>query len=131
MPGITNYAATQFLRAALIGSSYSFPTSWYLGLFTVAPTASTSGTEVSASDYSRISVTWNTPGGTPLAVTGPVSQVQFSATSNNWGTVVAWGVLDAATSGNLWFFGATTQSRIMNVGNQVTFPINSLTIQSG
>jgi hypothetical protein len=131
MPGITNYAATEFLRAALIGSSYAFPTSWWLGLFTVTPTPSTNGTEVAFSDYGRLAITFNAPAGTPRGCLGPTTQIQFSATSNNWGTVVAWGILDATTSGNLWFFGPTSTPRLMNIGNQITYPINSLNIQSG
>ena len=46
-----------------------------------------------------------------------------------WGTVTSFGVYDAATGGNLLFFGTLSISKTINQGDTVTFPAASLSVQ--
>ena len=116
MPGFSDYTAGNVL-AYLTGKTAmpTLPTA-YVALFTVAPTsdAGTGGTEVTGGAYARVSTTgpnWNVPSAssgtepaTTPASTSNSATISFPTATANWGTVVAFGLYDAATSGNLLAF---------------------------
>lgn len=90
----------------------------YVGLFTVTPTDAGGGTEVTGGSYARVAVAstlanWagtQAAGSTTSSTgTGGVSSnngaITFPAPTADWGTVVAFGIFDALTGGNLLFFG--------------------------
>ena len=113
MTGFSDYTA-QNLLAYVTGKTAmpALPTS-YLALFTTAPTADagTGGTEVSGGSYTRVTTSganWNTPTASSGTAPGIVSAftsnsatLTFPTASANWGTVLAFGLYDAATVGNL------------------------------
>lgn len=96
-----------------------------VGLFTTAPTASTSGTEVSGGSYARVSVTFGAPSG---GVISNSSQITFATPTAGWGAVTAHGLFDAASSGNLLTFAAVSPSQTINTGNAVSFSSSALTV---
>lgn len=108
MPGSkSDYLENALLDHALGGPDYTRPGTVYLALFTVAPSDSGGGTEVSGGSYARKSVTNNStnfPGASSGQKLLAVAQAFATATAN-WGTAVAWGILDALTSGNLLYWG--------------------------
>jgi hypothetical protein len=56
--------------------------------------------------------------------------ITFPIPSANWGTVTSFGIFDAATTGNLLFWGALTANRAINLGDQApVFAAGSLTVQ--
>lgn len=137
-----------FFRAQAIGitgasaAAGTGPTTLYIGLFTVAPTDSTSGTEVSGGSYARVSVTSSLANwaGTQAAASTTASTGTSGTTSNNnvitfptpsagWGTVVSACASDASSAGNQLFCMALTSSQTINTGNTVTFPAGTLTFQ--
>lgn len=106
MAGFTQYAEKKILDLIFSDTPWTIPSTWYLGLFTVAPTDSGGGTEVSGGSYARLAVTNNTTnfpaasGGSPsLKANG--AAFTFATPTADWGTVVAVGVFDASTAGNL------------------------------
>lgn len=122
----------------------SGPANLYVGLLTVLPTDATGGTEVTGNAYARVTVVssataWAATNGA-TTTTNP-STGTSGTTSNNailtfptptpagWGTVVAVGIWDAATGGNLLIYSALTVSKTINAGDSVTFPISALTFQ--
>lgn len=120
------------------------PTSLYIGLLTANPTDSTAGTEVpSTNSYARVTVASNTTNwdntnnlNTTAVSTGTTGTTRNSTvitfptpTTAGWGTVTGVGIYDAATGGNLLIYSTLTTSKVINVGDSVTFPINSLTFQ--
>lgn len=116
MAGLTVQAANSMLSSILAGGVQ-------LHLYTVAPTATTTGTEMSGAGYLAQTITFASPTG------GSASQaadVFFpSATADYGSTIVAWAVTD--TSGNpLVFldFSATPLS-VFN-GDQITFPAGTI-----
>lgn len=135
MAGVTNYGALQLLNASLSNGDYQFPSAMYLGLYTVSPTAATPGTEVvSGVNYTRIQTAFNfAVNGPPVQCLGPQAITTFGvATGGTWGSIIAFGLLDGpGGSGNLWYFGPTSIPRTINVGDQLSFPINSLTVSLG
>ena len=137
---------SDFLENKLIdqlfrGQTAPTTTTLYVGLFTSAPGESGGGTELTGNNYSRVAVTSSLANwaGTQSAGSTVASTGTGGATSNNgaltfatpsatWGTVVAFGVFDAATAGNLLFYGTLTISKTINQGDTVSFPAASLSI---
>ena len=128
----SNYAEALVLNALLKGSGFTAPSSHYLALYTTAPTDSGGGTEVSTSGtaYARQSialgsVATQSPSGSQVSNS---SDISFPVATANYGTVVAFGIFDASTSGNLLYYGNLTSSQTINTGNQALFPAGSITI---
>jgi hypothetical protein len=56
--------------------------------------------------------------------------VTFPAPSANWGVVSHFAIYDAATTGNLLFWGALTASKTINNGDAApSFAINAFSLQ--
>lgn len=137
------------LRAQAIGitgasaAAGTGPVTLFVGLLTTVPTDSTAGTEVSSNAYARVAVTSSLANwaGTQAAASTLVSTGTTGTTSNNavitfptpspsgWGSVVAMGLYDAASAGNLLIYSALATSKTINSGDAVTFPAASLTVQ--
>jgi hypothetical protein len=143
-------AMSDFLENKLVdhifrGVTYTVPTTLYVALYTSAPSDSGAGIEVpiGTNAYARKEVistagspVWaNTQGvaGTATSsgtsgVTSNTSAITFIIPSGSWGTVTHFGILDAATGGNLLFHGALTVSQTVNTGNTVSFAAGALQI---
>ena len=124
----STYLAHKLLDHVLGNTAYSAPATVYLALFTVAPTDAGGGTEVSGGSYARKSVTNNTTN-FPNASNGSknlATEQAFPTATGGWGTVVAVGLFDAATNGNLLYW-TTVTSQVVNSGSTPTVAANSLT----
>jgi hypothetical protein len=106
----------------------------YLALYTVAPSDSAAGTEVSTSGtaYARVNTNglWGTPTGTsPTSVTNNATITFAAAAGSNWGTLVAFALFDAATAGNRLYWGDLADAtKVINVGDTASFAASSITI---
>ena len=98
----------------------------YVALYTVVPTDSTAGTEVSGSAYARASVAAAAWTRTSNSITNNV-EVTFPAVTGSSYTVVGWAIMDASTAGNQLYWGDCT-STVMNVGDIPRFAPSALTI---
>lgn len=114
MTGFTNYSAAAAASWLTDQSAMPAITERYLGLFTAVGTdAGTGFTEVSGGAYARVGFTgssFGTPGGTAPTSIASSAALTFAQATANWGTVIAWGLFDAATGGDLlqWdFLGAS------------------------
>ena len=94
----------------------------YASLYSVAPTESSAGTEITGNGYSRQQVAWSVTDN----IAESTGNVTFSATGNAW-TAVAIGLVDANTAGNLMFY-KTLPSTQVNAGESITFPTGDITI---
>jgi hypothetical protein len=126
MPGSkSDYLENKLLDHVLTNTAYSSPTTVYVGLYTVAPTDAGGGTEVTGNNYARESVSFAS------AVAGETSndaEVEFGTPSATWGEVVAFGVFDADTAGNLLYWGDLTNAKTINSGDVVKFLVNELDV---
>jgi hypothetical protein len=97
-----------------------------VGLFTAAPTDTTSGTEVTGGSYARqvLSVSTASEG-----VVTSDADVNFPQATANWGTVVALGIHDALSSGNLLMYTDLTTSKTIETGDILKVSSGSLTVQ--
>lgn len=96
---ISHYASGQMLDWLLDAQTPTAIPTVYFALYTVAPTVSGGGTEVSASSYSRVALTRGFTRTDNVAAN--LVTIQWATPTESWGTIVAAGMLDAATGGNL------------------------------
>lgn len=112
-------------------ATYTPSANKYVGLFTAAPSDAGGGTEVTigSNAYARVAVP---QGGSNWTRTGSqvanALEIEFPAPSpSGWGTITHFGIFDAATSGNLLYWGALTTPRATASGVAPTFAIGALT----
>lgn len=127
---LSDYLELKLLDHLFGNTAYSAPATLYLALFTVAPTDAGGGTEVSGGGYARKAVT-NNATNWPAAASGSKSNgtvITFNQASANWGTVVAFGIFDASTGGNLLVYGSVSPGVVVNNADTASFGVGSLTI---
>lgn len=124
MSAFSNYLETAILNHVFGGVSYSAPATLYLALYTVAPDDTGGGTEVSGGSYARQTVAFTVSGDTA----SNNAAVEFPTATGTWGTVVAVGVFDALTSGNLLAYGNLTASKTIASGDVFRVPSGDLDI---
>lgn len=110
------------------------PANLYLALFTTAPVNGTDGAavEVSGSSYARVAIVPNTtnfaaPSGSAPATSASGANFVFPTPTGSWGTVVGWGLYDAASSGHLLEYGAFSGVAVGS-GDTVEFLSGNLTL---
>lgn len=115
------------INAILRNGTYTGPATVFAALFTVAPTATTSGTEVTDSNYARVAVTFSAASAGATANTGLLSFFGAGAASNV-GSVVAFAIMDASTSGNVLYFANLAVAKTVNTGDTMSFAIGAVAI---
>lgn len=124
MAGFSDYLETAVLNHVFGGSSYTAPTTLYVALYTSAPSDTGGGTEVSGGAYARQTATFTVSGGTA----SNTAAIEYSTATADYGTVVAVGVFDALTSGNLLAYGTLTTSKAVSTGDVFRFNASALDI---
>lgn len=129
----TNYAGKALLEHITGRTAMVAPSHTYLALFTVAPSDSTAGIEASGGNYARPQLAW----GAANESTGEIaisSLVRFPATGTataNWGTLVALGIFDAPTGGNLLCYGPLRPTFTVNSGESFQVAAGGITLSLG
>jgi len=121
---ISNYLGNAIINASLRNTAYTSPANVWCALYTTAPTASTSGTELKGTGYSRQAVTFSAPSAATTASTGNVT---FTATAN-WSPVVATAIVDASTGGNILWYTNLASSQVVNSGGSIVLTTGSITL---
>jgi hypothetical protein len=119
----TNYLETQLLNHVLRAVPYSAPSSVYVALFTAAPSDAGGGTEVTGGSYARQTVTFTAPAPDSVENT---ADVNFPIATADWGTIVAFAIMDAASAGNMLYFANLAASRTVLTNDQFRFPAGQL-----
>ena len=108
MPGSkSDFLELEILDHVLGNAAYTAPANIHVALFTAAPTDAGGGTEVTGGSYARVSVT-NNATNFPAAASGLKQNgtaITFPTATADWGTVVAFGLFDAGSGGNLLYWG--------------------------
>lgn len=141
MSAMSDFLENKIIDQLFRGQVAPTTTTLHVGLLTTAPSDAGGGTEVSGGSYARVAVTSSLANwaGTQAAGSVVASSGTGGATSNNvaisfptptatWGTVTHFGIYDAATGGNLLFWGSLTINKTINQADTVTFPAASLSI---
>lgn len=127
MSAFSTFASNGLLEYVFNGQAFPSPTNLWLALYLIAPDASGGGTEVSGNNYARVQLTGLNVTGNLLTNTAPI--VFNQATGGNWGVIVAVGVHDASTGGNLWQHGPISPNENVVVGDIAQFPAGDFEIQ--
>lgn len=123
MPGsLSDYAENKLIDHILGTATYAKPTV-YISLYTVAPTDSTSGTEVTGGSYARQIATFSSASSGATSNTGNIDFTNMPAC-----TVVAVGVMDALTSGNLLAYSTLDESKNVALTDTFRIPTGDLDI---
>lgn len=120
---LSNYLENKVLDHILGTTSFTMPATPYLALYTVAPTDSTSGTEVTGGSYARQAVSFNAA--SSGAATNDAN-VDFAGMPT--ATVVAVAVCDNSTGGNILVYGSLTSSKSVTSGDTLRIASGDLSI---
>ena len=129
----SDFLENELLDHILSAATYTAPATVYIALYTVAPTDTGGGTECTGGSYARVAVT-NNATNFPAASGGAKSNgvaISFVEATASWGTVVAFGILDALTLGNLLYWADLTTSKVIDNGDTATFAIGDLDVTEG
>ena len=122
----SDYLEDKLLKHAFTNTTYTPAATMYVGLYTAAPTDSGGGTEVSGGSYARVSVAFTVSGTGTLCTNS--AAVEFTAATASWGTIVAVGVFDASTAGNLLAWADLTVNKTIDTGDIFRIPTGDLDI---
>ena len=132
MSAASNFTENAVLDHVLGNTTYTPASALYLGLFTgstnlEANDLGTASDEVSTSGtaYSRKAITFNASSG---GTASSAATVTFDTAIADWGTVTHVAVMDAATGGNVLFYGSVTTSREILAGDTFQVSAGNLTI---
>ena len=140
---MTDYLENKIIDWLFRGQSFTPPATIYVGLLTTTCTDSSGGTEVSGGSYARTGVAGSLANfagtqsaGSTVASSGTGGTtsnngaVTFPAPTANWGSIVAFGLYDASSAGNLLVCAALTISKTVNNGDAApSFAAGALTFQ--
>ena len=125
MAAMSNYLENKVLDYVLRDQADWAPAAVYLSLHTADPTDAGSGAEVSGGSYARQAITFNAA----HATAGTIDNSSAEEFTNMPAcTVTHIGVWDAASSGNLLFFGAVSASKTVTSGDTISMAAGSLDI---
>lgn len=130
MPAKFQALSNSLLNLVLRNVSYTASAGVFAALYTVAPTATTSGTEVVTTGgtlYARTAVTF---GAASAGVCQNSGTVTFPTAGASWGTIVAAAVTFAGTAGvsDILYFGNLAVSKTVGTGDQVAFSASALSV---
>lgn len=126
MAGKSDFLEDKFLNHVLRNTAYTAPVTVYIGLYTGVPTDAGGGTEVSGGSYARTAATFSAP--SPSGTCTTSADITFPTPSAPWGACTHFGIFDAATVGNLLYWGALSQTETPLSGNIVKFLAGSITV---
>lgn len=131
--GKANYYISNVLNQFWNATAFSFPGTLYMGLWTSALSAASTGAtagETAYGSYARVAVTANTTN-FPLSAGGSAitnaTAITFPANTSTTPTITYFAVLDsAAPGGNLLYWGSIS-STVIGVGDTPQVNISGLT----
>lgn len=127
MSGFSDYLEDKVLDHVFGGNAYSAPGTLYVALYTVAPSDTGGGTEVSGGAYARQTGAFTVSGTNPTTATNSAA-IEYPTATANYGTVVAVGILDASSSGNLLAYSTLDSSKVVSSGDVFRFNAGDLDI---
>jgi hypothetical protein len=127
MSGFSDYLEDKVLDHVFGGNAYSAPGTLYVALYTVAPSDTGGGTEVSGGAYARQTGAFTVSGTNPTTATNSAA-IEYPTATANYGTVVAVGILDASSSGNLLAYSTLDASKVVSSGDVFRFNAGDLDI---
>lgn len=124
MPGnLSNYLEDKLIDHFLGTTTFTKPAAVYVALYTVAPTDAGGGTQVTGGSYARQVATFTASTSGATSNNSNIDFVNMPAA-----TVVAIGIFDALTSGNLLLWGTLTTNKTTDAGDTLRIATGDLDI---
>lgn len=120
---LSDYLENKLIDHFLGTATYTKPTSVYVALYSVAPTDSGGGTQLTGGSYARQLATFSA---SSSGATSNSSNIDF--TGMPAATTVAIGIFDAITSGNLLLWGTLTTNKTTDAGDTLRIATGDLDI---
>jgi hypothetical protein len=120
---LSDYLENKLLDHFLGTTSYTMPSTIYVALYTVAPDDTGGGTEVTGGSYARQTATFDAAASGATQNSADIDFVDMPAC-----TVVAIGIHDALTSGNLLVHGTLTANKSLDAGDTLRIATGDLDI---
>ena len=109
-----------------LNSSATTPTTGYIALYSVAPTASTAGTELTVADgYAREDALF---GAAASGAATNATAVTFTAAGGAWSQIVGHGILSASTAGLLLYWEDSVSGPTLADGDSYEFGIGDISV---
>lgn len=134
----SKYLEAKILNAVFQNTALPTWATIYFALFTTAPTVLTdTGVEPSTNNYGRVAITNNATNWPNATLSGDGARYEKTngtaivfptSTGVGWGTQVGFGVYDAATVGNLLYYGLLTTAVAIGGNTAYTFGANTVLI---
>lgn len=121
---MTNYLENKLLEAVVKNTAYTTPATVYLGLYSAGPDDTGGGTELTGDNYSRVALTFGTSVNGTVTTTAVTT---FGTASADWATIVAIGIFDAVSGGNLLFYKGVTGRKVKS-GSALTIAAGDITL---
>ncbi|MEO7133355.1 MAG: hypothetical protein ABI024_03965 [Vicinamibacterales bacterium] len=128
--GMSKYLANKMIDKVFRGQTYTWPATQYLAAYTTSPTNADTGTEFAGGSYARVSIAsslaaWSSTvsaGSVGLSTAGSGGRISnnapatYPAPTTAHGDMTHEGLRDAATAGNLMFWGALASPKTIAAG---------------
>jgi hypothetical protein len=130
----SDFLEDELLDHLVSNQAYSVPATLYLAVSTVAIGDDDTGSSITepGSGYARVEITSDLTNWLASADGEKVNDVDFTfpaADGGNWGNLIEWALLDAATNGNMLIHGALTNGPItVNDGDTFFIAAGNLTL---
>lgn len=121
---LTNTFETRTLQWLFTTGAVTRPTTWYVALFTSAPSDVGGGTEVSGGAYVRKSVTFTVSGDTA----SNTAAVEFDAATASWGLITHAAIFDSASGGNMIAYASLTTAKQIDTDDVLRVPAGDLDV---
>jgi hypothetical protein len=120
---LSDYLEDKLIDHFLGTTTFTKPSAVYVALYTVTPSDVGGGTEVTGGSYARQTATFTASSG---GATSNDANIDF--TTMPAATVVAIGIHDASTSGNLLLWGTLTTNKTTDAGDTLRIATGDLDI---
>lgn len=128
MSKLSDYLENRLVDHLFRSTALAKPSGIHLALGTAA--TDSSFTELSGGNYSRISLGLGNLDWTPDGLGGvyPIGEHNSAVATGNWGDITKWALFDAASGGNMLFYGDIAHGCRVYTGEKFTLPSGGLTV---
>jgi len=125
MSAFTNYLEQQLIGCTLLGSTFTSPTTIYVGLATAFSSDGSTITEVNTGSYARQPIPFTPVSGSVASNNGDVTFPQATA---DWGTITHTILYDAVSGGNPLYWAEETIPRVVEEDDILVKPDGSIIV---
>lgn len=126
MSELSDYLENAILNLTLNGTAFTAVATPYLALFTADPTDAGTGAEATWTGYARQSMSFATASGTGGSISTDAA-ITFPATDASV-TITHFGIMDAATNGNLLYHTPLDASKVLSSTDVISFDSGNITV---